>query len=509
MLKRLLPYLLLFAVFAAVARVGVDPADEGFFLHTAETVLHQLPYLEVSEIRTPLSYYLAGAWIALFGKSILLLRLLMGALIVVAIGAVRSALRVPDRFTFGFVILLGLSSFVHFASPWYSWFAVFFAALALLAYSRDRLRWAFAAAFLCFLTKQTPGLAALGGLILMLVIDRRSRAAAAFGLGFAGLFAALVGVLALAHRELAARFLYLCFLSPFKTLAGRIAANWFPFVLDPICLACAALFLFLILAARQRPGSHPVLGLTLAAGSILVLLAASTRQQAFYFMLPVWALLPLLSDRSRWQLKYYLFGLLFYYSGLFNGFDLVHFVCAAFFLFAFLYREHLVLLGGNWSGRLIAIVILALYLGTNTAFFLRSEARRYADWTVLTDYRYALALPYCGGLRVRPAEKEEYETVYRYLRDHEGELFCYPFDAFFYYLLDRPNPTPYAFYLADTYDPAHDRAVIEMLRAAGVKYVLLRNGGGHHNAELFAYLQLEYQPVLSTKAFQIREAVSR
>lgn len=506
MLKRLAPYLLLFAIFAGVARAGVDPADEGFFLHTAETVLHKLPYLEVSEIRTPLSYYLTGAFLAVGGKAIYPLRLLMGLLILVAIAATGRALRVPDRFAFGFVILLGLSSFVHFASPWYSWFAVFFAALALDAYARDRLGRAFAAAFLCFLTKQTPGLAAAGGLILMLVIDRRYRAAATFALGFAGCFAALVGTMALLQRELAARFLYLCFLSPFKTLAGRIAANWFPFILDPMLLAVAALFLLVLLLSRRR-GSLPVLGLAIAAGLAAVLLGVTTRQQAFYFMLPVWALLPLLADRSRWQVQHYLFGALFYYSGLFNGFDLVHFVCAAFFLFAFLYREYLALLGGQGAGRLIALPVLILYLVTNTVFVLRSEARRYADWTDLTDYRHPLALPYCGGLLVRPAEKAEYEAVYRYLRDREGALFCYPFDAFFYYALDRPNPTPYAFYLADTYDPANDRAVIGMLRAAGVKYVLLRNGGGRHNAELFAFLQREYQPVLTTKAFQVREAV--
>ncbi|MFC0590836.1 ArnT family glycosyltransferase [Novosphingobium aquiterrae] len=306
--------------FLSVGREVIDPDESTFILMGADVAKGHLPFVEQFDLKPPMIFLAIGAVLAVFGKSIVAVRLLGDAML---LGTAVLVFLFARRLTSAWSALAGALLYVAFASldlgqPTYSELpALLFgmAALAVLAHSPVTMQRAALGGLLLSLavlsrTNLYPLPLVFGALLLFAAMRKRStadpRAWLAFGLGGLVPVALLIAVYALAGHldllKLAMIDVPLAYSQQVGVLAAvrenvtqfYVITTMEPLIVVPFVLM--ALLGLALAAARltfpaQRQESWRLTVLLLALAALLVSLALSGAVYPHYWLqvLPVLA----------------------------------------------------------------------------------------------------------------------------------------------------------------------------------------------------------------------------
>jgi hypothetical protein len=132
---------------------------------------------------------------------------------------------------------------------------------------------------------------------------------------------------------------------------------------------------------------------------------------------------------------------------------------------------------GSAVHRVAAVAAVALVACSGHVVARDAFLAAYASAAPIAANTYEVRAARAAGVRTTPEQGEALDGLVEYLaaRTAPGEpVFAFPNEPMLYFLAERPNPTYYNAFFPNAFRPGDAEAVVEALRRAGVRYVVLR-----------------------------------
>jgi len=475
---------------------GFNATDEGYLLSLGQRVLDgQMPYRDFFFLRTPLSIYIQAGLLAVFGDSytilasriVWLLQMLLAALLLSVVYH-RYVSRIE---TVALLLTTFAASTLLMSFPWYNYDAAVFAIVAAVLVFRRRFMAAGVAAALAMLCKQNYAALLPGYIFLALLVQWRLPAVRLLtrrdilhlAIGWAtptALFFAWLGSLGLMSA-----FVDNVVIWPTKASQTDLSFILFQNHAEAALAALPMILVVVIwLNMHRLKGAWQIVGHVAVAGTAVwiaishhnfvysfvyfgistavIFLAQVVRGKVTLKSEPVKALLPML-----------LFGLVLQYLAGFNYAGVILAYAGSGLLFAVAW----VLMRNSGAGggyRRYALEVLALVM--------------LAAWFHRYDYVYRDAPRHDLAWEFKAARLNGLETSRRNnwlidqmvaateeLTDSGDPVLVFPDFPVFYYLTDRVNPTPIAWYIQLEFGGPMTTRALESLRERPPKLILLQS----------------------------------
>ncbi len=492
-----------YAVFLAIVGVyswftlpdGFNATDEGYLLALGQRVVDgEVPYRDFYFLRTPLSVYIQAALIGLLGESYTVLASRIYWLVQMTLATVFLSFIYRRFVSTGELVALLLSTFaistLLLPFPWYNYDAVFFAIVTALCIHNRKFLPAGIAAFLAAMCKQNylallPGYLILAGIVQWRVrsvtlVSRKDLIRMATGfLAPAVLYAGYLGI-----QGLLGAFYNNVFAWPPKASQTEIGFVLFQDHPEALVRALPMIAVVTIWFYLNRlPLIWKIIGRFAAAGTAFWILYSHHNfvYATVYFGITVAVLVAIHSVRGRTGLKngvlqallpMLIFGLILQYLAGFNYTGVILAYAGTGLLFAVgwvLLRRTSTIAHRKWLA--LELLVLVLVVGW---FHRYTYVYRDADRSDLKSEFRTEKLAGIESSRRNTWQIDQIVSITRELTEPGDPIFVFPDFPVFYYLTDRVNPTPIAWYIQLEYGGPMTERALESLRKQGPKLIFVQ-----------------------------------